>query len=484
MEYFFRLQRKNNNYEIINKDINNKYLDHNITKTYNDTTSSILLSKNKDIIYVRDRYNKINVNNQYYLWYLIDFDIDNSYKLVSRDFNSDFYINKILNHGNDIEYVGKITEIKDKYKNILYNYPGKTLFDKIENLDLCKREDLLFKTKLKMILFLFDFLEYGGTFFLSIHGFCNDNVIELYYILAYMFEYCIIYNSTYIVCKKFKPVLKKEDFEKMIDKSFSIEPKFQLNELLYYITNNLKYHITKNKLLLGNKEDEFLDYIKNEILNSAKSLDVEHFNEILINYNISLIDNFKKIYVNNKLIKTSSAINGTEGHQIIDIIKNNNFKKCLEIGMAYGVSAFYILSNKNTKLVSIDPFQETQWNNNGINLLKEFKFNERHKLYKLKSFVALPKLLKIKGENFFDFIFIDGFHTFDYTLIDFFYSNLLLRIGGIIIIDDALHQGVSKCVNYIIKNYAFYKKLKSSPTIAVFIKTKEDDRDWNFHSNF
>jgi hypothetical protein len=41
--------------------------------------------------------------------------------------------------------------------------------------------------------------------------------------------------------------------------------------------------------------------------------------------------------------------------------------------MAYGISAFYILTNENVNLISIDPFQSTQWNNYGVNLLKEFK---------------------------------------------------------------------------------------------------------------
>jgi predicted O-methyltransferase YrrM len=88
------------------------------------------------------------------------------------------------------------------------------------------------------------------------------------------------------------------------------------------------------------------------------------------------------------------------------------------------------------------------------------------------------------GANSFDMIFIDGWHTFDYTLVDFFYANLLLKINGIIIIDDALHNGVKKCVDYLTTNYVFYKKLVSPITVATFKKTRDDDRSWNFHKNF
>ena len=140
--------------------------------------------------------------------------------------------------------------------------------------------------------------------------------------------------------------------------------------------------------------------------------------------------------------------------------------------------------NNNTTLISIDPNQKTEWNSEGLKILKKFDLNKNHKLVEKKSYVALPELLEKHGDSTFDFIFIDGFHTFDTTLLDFFYSNLLLKVGGIIIIDDALHVGVSKCINYIDTNCNYYKKLESSKTIASYKKIKDDDREWNFHKHF
>ena len=96
----------------------------------------------------------------------------------------------------------------------------------------------------------------------------------------------------------------------------------------------------------------------------------------------------------------------------------------------------------------------------------------------------MPELLK-DNESKFDFIFIDGWHTFDYTLVDFFYADKLLIKGGIIAVDDAKHQGVAKCLKYIDTNYNnFYKKIDSHNTIGVYKKIKEDNRDWNFHKFF
>ena len=84
-----------------------------------------------------------------------------------------------------------------------------------------------------------------------------------------------------------------------------------------------------------------------------------------------------------------------------------------------------------------------------------------------------------------DLVFIDGWHTFDYTLVDAFYANELLRVGGYLVIDDAQHSGVAKCVRYIEPNYkSFYKRLPTHRTIAAFCKTAEDTREWNFHAGF
>lgn len=60
----------------------------------------------------------------------------------------------------------------------------------------------------------------------------------------------------------------------------------------------------------------------------------------------------------------------------------------------------------------------------------------------------------------FDFGFIDGLHTFDHTLIDFFYLNRLLNVGGIIVIDDTGMPSINKLMRYILQ-YPAYKQIGS-----------------------
>ena len=72
---------------------------------------------------------------------------------------------------------------------------------------------------------------------------------------------------------------------------------------------------------------------------------------------------------------------------------------------------------------------------------RNFTFHER------KSEYILPKLAE-EG-NKFDFAFIDGWHTFDHTLIDFFYLNRMLDIGGILVIDDVGMPAINKLSRFI-----------------------------------
>lgn len=52
-----------------------------------------------------------------------------------------------------------------------------------------------------------------------------------------------------------------------------------------------------------------------------------------------------------------------------------------------------------------------------------------------------------------DFAFIDGWHTFDYAMVDFFYIDLLLRPGGVLVLDDAWsYRAIRKLARYIVKH--------------------------------
>lgn len=464
-------------YAIDLDDKNFKKLNNNIDRL---KYSGVLENKFLNKIYRLDEI-KLDNNELIYVWAIFDINYKDSVNIRGHYINNKLVLSLF---NSKIEKICVLPGNKYKYDLIIQNMVDKDLYDAMKKMKYCDRQIFLKEYYLTYISYFFDVLNDGGNVQISIFSFCDNYVINMLYILASIFEYIIIYDSSYIYCNNFrgsKSLITKSDLEKCIkSKSFSINKKDNLEDLLKYIYHSYKNKIEKINLFLNKKYDEYIDIKISEMYNYLKYIKKD--NKIISFFYKKILNIVKRSIINNKVLKIHSSIKELEGNYITDVIKNNNYKKCLEIGMAFGISAFYILLNNNTTLVSIDPYQKTQWNNNGIKLLKEFGLDKKHKCIEEKSYNSLPKLLK--DNNLYDFIFIDGWHTFDYTLIDFFYADKLLKIGGSIIIDDALHKGVSKTIQYIDNNYKNYKRVASPITVASYLKMDDDKRPWNYHTNF
>ena len=119
---------------------------------------------------------------------------------------------------------------------------------------------------------------------------------------------------------------------------------------------------------------------------------------------------------------------------------------------------------KNSLHTIIDPFQQEQWKNIGITNLKRCNLTF-YRFIKELSEIALPELLKNNEE--FDFAFIDGWHTFDQALLDFFYINRMLKIGGTVVFDDTDLPSINRVVRYVTNypNYVFIGNIGRNITI-------------------
>jgi hypothetical protein len=160
-----------------------------------------------------------------------------------------------------------------------------------------------------------------------------------------------------------------------------------------------------------------------------------------------------------KVYQLDYCVDLDEGEFLTSIIQDDpGVVKTLEVGCAYGISSLFISSaihGRNGAFHTIvDPFQNSEWDGVGIKNLEDAGF-DYFDLIENKSEFALPQLLE-KGEGQFDFIFIDGWHTFDHTLIDCFYATRLLRVGGYLAIDDVGFQSVRRVVNFL-SNYPCYE---------------------------
>lgn len=183
-----------------------------------------------------------------------------------------------------------------------------------------------------------------------------------------------------------------------------------------------------------------------------------------------------------------SEVDHEEGALLFNTIHDDiSIVKTLEVGCAFGLSSLHICkalqSRTRASHTIIDPFQTTQWDSVGVKNLEEAGIRFFN-LVEVKSEFALPRILE-QGEGRFDFIFIDGWHTFDHTLLDCFYATRLLRVGGYLAIDDVIFPAVRRVVDFLL-NYPCYELFRSLGTdlrMVVLKKISEDRRNWDWHDD-
>lgn len=130
---------------------------------------------------------------------------------------------------------------------------------------------------------------------------------------------------------------------------------------------------------------------------------------------------------------------------------------CLEIGCAMGSSTLAICTalreNGAGKLISIDPFQSTTWKDAGRAAVARAGLSAYHEVIEEMDYFALPRLLS-EGLAV-DLAYIDGMHTFDYTLMDIFYVAKLVRQDGVVGFNDCGWRAVHRVLRWLLTHRHF-----------------------------
>lgn len=213
-----------------------------------------------------------------------------------------------------------------------------------------------------------------------------------------------------------------------------------------------------------------------------------------------------------------SAVTFDTGAVLYELVRATRPKRTLEIGLAYGLSALFICQalrdNGEGHHDAIDPHQKKGYQSVGLLNIERACLQDLFAFHHAPSHQVLPALCEQAQQ--YDFAFVDGSHLFDYTLVDFFYIDRLLGIGGHMVFDDLWMPSVRKVVSFALTNkpYVLVRnrwprrtratrwlmrflrrvvqnpvardwKLKMLPeNTAVIEKIGADERRWDFHKAF
>lgn len=206
------------------------------------------------------------------------------------------------------------------------------------------------------------------------------------------------------------------------------------------------------------------------------------------------------------------------GKLLYDLVHAYACEQTLEIGMAYGLSTLFFCQAHRDRgagmHTAMDPFQD-HWKSVGLLNVTRAGLAEHFRFIAARSFEALPEI-SARRERF-DLVFIDGAHRFDAVMVDFFYVDQVLKVGGLVVFDDLRMPAVRKVVSYVMRNRA-YEPAPAAPVerkplwkrigvaaqrilddpagwrhlgfrfgasnVAVLRKLAWDNRPWDFHRTF
>lgn len=153
----------------------------------------------------------------------------------------------------------------------------------------------------------------------------------------------------------------------------------------------------------------------------------------------------------------SGGISRAEAELLCEVVSEVRPVHSLEVGLGYGFSAVAICSAApvvdGRRHIVIDPHQSSYWGGAGMQNLRDGGFAAIVTLHEECSHRVLP-MLEREGEQI-DFAFIDGWHTFDFVFVDFFFIDKMLREGGVVAFDDADWPSIRPVIRYVVTNLGY-----------------------------
>lgn len=155
------------------------------------------------------------------------------------------------------------------------------------------------------------------------------------------------------------------------------------------------------------------------------------------------------------------GVNARRGEYLFALVRAHRPALSLETGFAYGVSALFIAEalrqNGSGRHIVIDPFERTRYDGLGLRHVEEAGLAQYVTFHEEPSELCLPRLA---GEGLsIDFAFVDGHHLFDYVVTECLLLARLLRVGGILVLDDTNLPSVGRACDFFAKNRLDFEEL-------------------------
>jgi predicted O-methyltransferase YrrM len=181
-----------------------------------------------------------------------------------------------------------------------------------------------------------------------------------------------------------------------------------------------------------------------------------------------------------------SGIPREHADEIMRLVREHGLTRTLETGMAYGISTLAIASVHQERgegsHIAIDPAQDNHFKGIGRLNVQRAGLEDRVRVLVERGDSALPRL-RDEGVRL-DFGLIDGRHLFDFALLDFFYIDRMLEVGGLVAFHDTWKPGVAEVVSFVSANRAYERLPQVDHGLTVLRKLAEDTRKGWFHRSF
>lgn len=159
-----------------------------------------------------------------------------------------------------------------------------------------------------------------------------------------------------------------------------------------------------------------------------------------------------------RVAQITGGIHREEAELLARVVDEIDPTVSLEVGLGYGFSALTICTSGSVpsperRHIVIDPHQSTYWAGIGLRHLRSAGLDNIVELREELSYRALPALER-EGTRI-DLAFIDGWHTFDFAFVDFFFIDKMLREGGVVLFDDADWRSIRPILRYAVTNLPY-----------------------------